>query len=122
MTKPTKSFCCGGTASCHTGPMSKAGRSARAITSTKIWRRYGWTNKKEGTNARSPSSRRRPGPMAEMGTGFRRCDDLLAHSEYDCSPGTAQCRDAGCAGVGGGGAEARRDAHLHDPGGCAAEL
>src|SRR5499427_8487824 len=44
MTRRTLCSCCGGTGSCRTDPMSKAGRSARATTSTKIWRRSGSTN------------------------------------------------------------------------------
>src|SRR5262252_9626515 len=44
MTRRTLCSCCGGTGSCRTDPMSKAGRSARATTSTKIWQRSGWTS------------------------------------------------------------------------------
>ena len=40
----TRSGSCGGTGSCPTGPMSKAGRSARATSSTRIWRRSGSIN------------------------------------------------------------------------------
>src|SRR5262252_286932 len=44
MTRRTLCSCCGGTGSCRTDPMSKAGKSARAITSTRISRRSGSTN------------------------------------------------------------------------------
>ena len=60
-TRRTTSFCCGGIGSCPIGPMSKAGRSARAITSTRIWRLYGSTNKTQFSRdyrCRRGSSRR----------------------------------------------------------------
>src|SRR4029077_15626758 len=40
----TRSFCFGTTGWFPTGRMSKAGRSARAITSTRTWRQSGSTN------------------------------------------------------------------------------
>src|SRR5712671_3677989 len=43
--RPMRSTCCGGSVSCRTAPMSKAGRSGRAITSIRIWRRSGSTNR-----------------------------------------------------------------------------
>src|SRR6266481_1445188 len=44
--RPMRSTCCGGSVSCRTAPMSKAGRSGRAITSIRIWRRSGSTNRR----------------------------------------------------------------------------
>ena len=44
---PSRSGSSGGTGSSRTGPMSKAGRSARAISSTRIWRQSGWINKQD---------------------------------------------------------------------------
>src|ERR1700730_16690370 len=43
--RPMRSTCCGGSVSSRTAPMSKAGRSGRAITSIRIWRRSGSTNR-----------------------------------------------------------------------------
>src|SRR5215470_2138530 len=39
-----QSTCCGGSGPCRTGPMSKAGKSAPAITSIRIWPRSGSTS------------------------------------------------------------------------------
>src|SRR6201984_1128628 len=44
MTRHTRSSGCGGTGSFPTRPGSRAGRSARVISSTRTWRRYGSTN------------------------------------------------------------------------------
>src|ERR1700736_2984109 len=44
MSKPMRSTCCGGSGSCRTGPMSKAGKSVPVITSTKTSARSGSTN------------------------------------------------------------------------------
>src|SRR2546428_10438414 len=44
MIRCTTSPRCGGTGSCGIVPMSKGGRSAPAISSTRTWRRSGWTS------------------------------------------------------------------------------
>src|SRR5499427_9000898 len=56
MTRHMPCSCCGGTGSCRTDRMSKAGKSARAITSIRIWRRSGSISKLPPT--RSLNSRR----------------------------------------------------------------
>src|SRR3954453_8937853 len=63
----TASSCCGGSGSCRINPTSRAGRSARAITSTRIWRRCGSTSKggrKDKKSNEVPASLRLPGERA----------------------------------------------------------
>src|SRR5216683_7776815 len=59
----TRSSCCGGTGRFRTMLMSRAGRSARAITSTRIWGRCGSTNR---NRRRQPARDRRM--IANLGT------------------------------------------------------
>src|SRR5216683_2598124 len=63
MTRRTRSFCYGGTGSFRTTPTSRGGRSAQAITSTRIWQRYGSTNRRR---RRQPARDRRM--IANLGT------------------------------------------------------
>ena len=56
---------CGGIASCRTAPMSRAGRSARAISSTRTWRQSGSTSRAEPSEGiiadrSAPAAGRRP--------------------------------------------------------------
>ena len=95
----TRSFCCGGTGWCRTGPMSKAGRSARAITSTRIWPRSGSTNRQQCGSTRRTGSR----DTCAMDTAIAD-DDAAWLGRWCCSVLRAAAR------LGRGGAETRRHA------------
>src|ERR1700730_14974718 len=104
--------------------MSRPEKSARAITSTRTWQQYGSADSKEEKSAcaNKPPSRRRPGLTAEMGTGFRRCEKVLAGCENNCRFVAALCDRSSCTVFCARGAETRRHFELHDPGGRATEL
>ena len=93
----TRSGWCGGIGSSRTGPTSRAGRSARAISSTRIWRQSGSTNRKREKNVGIKT--------AASGRDPRRGGDRH-----------------GLAASGRGDAKTRRHSDLYDPGRRAAEL
>src|SRR5216683_1975354 len=73
MTRRTRSSYSGGIGSFRTMPTSRAGRSARAITSTRIWQRCGSTNR---GRRRQPARDRRM--IANLGTTMRFAAGLFA--------------------------------------------
>src|SRR5216683_4388898 len=83
-TRLMRSSSCGGIGSCRTGLTSRAGRSARATTSTRIWEPSGSTNNKTRGGRTDPRRREE-----RMETGLRLCAIAAAMSLAAGAPGAA---------------------------------